>query len=145
MRFEGVFRDVPILSYGRPLYVLDTHSFYWYIKDPSRLSPAAEAVFRLAEAGGATLIAPAIIVAEIYYLTLKYGNPLLPSQLLADMDKAGIYLSELGRAQLEQIEHLGTVSDMHDRLIAADALVHKAPVVTRDPSIREAGNVSTIW
>lgn len=125
--------------------MLDTHSFYWYIKEPSRLSPAAEAVFRLAEAGGATLIVPAIVVAEIYYLTLKYGNPLSPSQLLADMDKAGIYLSELGRHQLAQMDHLGTISEMHDRLIAADALVHEAPVVTRDPSIRDAGTVPTIW
>ena len=34
---------------------------------------------------------------------------------------------------------------MHDRLIVAEALAHKASVITCDRAIAEAGVVPTVW
>lgn len=129
-----------------PTYVVDTHTLYWYFDHPHRLSPAADAVFRLAATGGAHIIVPAIVIAEFYYLTLKVGSSVLPSTLLDLISRsAELRFSELGQAQLEAMEQVTGVPEMHDRLIAAEALVHHAPVISRDMVLRRSGIVEVIW
>ena len=77
---------------------------------PDRLSIAASTVFQLAETGNATVVVPAIVVAEFYYLSVKLGSPLEPSALLEALDSvSGIELSELGRAQLERLDRFPEV------------------------------------
>ena len=60
-------------------FVVDTHALWWYLRSPERLTIAASAVFRLAETGNATIIVPAIAVAEFYFLSAKLGQPIPPS------------------------------------------------------------------
>ena len=131
---------------SRTRFVTDTHALWWYFRSPERLSAAASAVFQLAETGNAIVVVPAIVVAEFYYLSVKLGSPLEPSALLATLDSVGgIELSELGRAQLERLDRFPEVSEMHDRLIAAEADVIGAPVVTRDEALAASTGISTIW
>ena len=127
-------------------YVLDTHALWWYLTASRRLSAAASAVFRLAETGNATLIIPAITVAECYFLSVKLGRPLAPSTLMDAVEGVdGVELSDLGRAQLERLDELDEIPEMHDRLIAAESLAFNAPVVTRDELLTASSQVETIW
>ncbi len=129
-----------------PTYVVDTHTLYWYFDHPHRLSPAADAVFRLAATGGAHIIVPAIVVAEFYYLTLKVGPSVLPSTLLDLISRSAEFIfSELGQTQLEAMEQVTGVPEMHDRLIAAEALVHRAAIISRDTALRTSGVVEVVW
>ena len=129
-----------------PRFVVDTHTLYWFQKEASRLSAAAEAVFRLAGMGGAQIIVPAIVVAEFYYLTQKAGAPVTPSLLLSQIAGSREFVfSELGQAQLERMEEVAGVPEMHDRLIVAEALVHQAPIISRDEMLRVSGAVDVIW
>ncbi len=129
-----------------PVFVLDTHALYWYLRQPERLSVAADAIFRLAEAGGARLIVPAIAIAELYYLSLKVGHPVAPSAILdALKGVAAIEVSDLGEVQLRMLDLATDVPEMHDRLIAAEALSRNAPVVTRDQSLTRSTQVTTVW
>lgn len=131
---------------GLPVYVVDTHALFWYRRDSSQLSPAADAVFRFAATGEAYIIVPAIVVAELYYLTQKVGSPIPPSVLLADISQSREFVfSSLGSAQLEQIEAIQGVSEMHDRLIVAEAIVHDAPVISKDETLRQSGAAKVIW
>ena len=92
------------------------------------------------------MVVPAIVVAEFYYLSVKLGSPLGPSALLEALDSvSGIELSELGRAQLERLDRFPEVPEMHDRLIAAEADVLGAPVVTRDEVLAASDRVATVW
>lgn len=119
---------------------------WWYLRSPERLTAAASAVFRLAETGNATIIVPAIAVAELYFLSVKIGQPFVPSDLLdALASVSGIELSDLGRAQLEKLDLLQEIPEMHDRLIAAESFVRDAPVVTRDEALTTSHRVQTIW
>ena len=128
------------------IYVVDTHTLFWYFEYPHLLSPSADAIFRLAAVGGAQIIVPAIVVAEFYYLTQKAGNPVPPSEVLSDInDSREFVFSELGQAQLERMDEVAGVPEMHDRLIAAEALVHQAPVISRDEALRASGAVEIIW
>ena len=129
-----------------PTFVVDTHTLFWYFGHPHRLSPAADAVFRLAATGGAHIIVPAIVIAEFYYLTLKAGSPVLPSTVLDLISRSAEFIfSELGQTQLEAMEQVTGVPEMHDRLIAAEGLVHQAPIITRDTALRTSGIVKVVW
>lgn len=129
-----------------PVYVVDTHAFFWYRRDPRRLSAAADAVFRLADGGGAVIIVPAIVVAELFYLTQKLGRTMSPADIISDIHHSREFaFSELGQAQLEALESVDGVSEMHDRLIAAEALVHHAPIVSKDHVLRGNPKVEVIW
>ena len=127
-------------------FVVDTHALWWYLRSPERLTAAAAAVFRLAETGNATIIVPAIAVAEFYFLSAKLGQPIPPSDLLAALDAVGgIELSDLGRAQLERLDRFPEIPEMHDRLIAAEAAALDAPVVTRDETLTASVQIETVW
>ena len=127
-------------------FVADTHTLWWYLRSPEKLNAAASAVFRLAETGNATIVIPAIVVAEFYYLSLKLGQPFPPWRLMDMLSSAGwMVLSELGRAQLENLHRLPDVPEMHDRLIAAESMAFDAPVLTRDETLTASNQVETIW
>ncbi len=127
-------------------FVVDTHALWWYLRSPERLTPAASAVFRLAETGNATIVVPAIAIAEFYFLSAKLKQPIAPSTLLdALASVSGIEVSDLGRAQLERLDQFPDITEMHDRLIAAEAAALGAPVVTRDAILAASSQVETIW
>ena len=131
---------------SRSRFVAGTHALWWYFQSPERLSVAASAVFQLAETGNATVVVPAIVVAEFYHLSVRLGSPLEPSALLAALDSvSGIELSDLGRAQMERLGRFPEVPEMHDRLIAAESDALDAPVVTRDEALAAADLVATVW
>ena len=132
---------------GRPVkFVADTHALWWYLRSPERLPAAASAVFRLAETGNATIVVPAIAVAELYFLSVKLGQPFAPSRVLDALASVGaIELSDLGRAQLETLELLPGIPEMHDRLIAAESIALDAPVITRDATLAASTRIETVW
>ena len=127
-------------------FVVDTHALWWYLRSPERLTAAASTAFRLAETGNATIVVPAIAVAEFYFLSVKLGQPIAPARLLetlAAVDR--VELSDLGRAQLEFLDQFPEISEMHDRLIAAESMVLDAPVITRDSTLSASPQVETVW
>jgi PIN domain nuclease of toxin-antitoxin system len=131
---------------GLPVYVTDTHALFWYRQEPNKLSPAADAVFRLAYAGGASILVPAIVIAELYYLTQKIGAVQSPSDLLAGINGSREFVFlELGQADLENLEKVNDVPEMHDRLICAAALAHGAAIISKDATLQNSAAVQTIW
>ena len=133
-------------SHDFPRFVVDTNALWWYLKTPERLSPSADAIFRLAESGGAAIVVPAIVVAELYYLSQKARDPLSAAELMAMFDVSGSFIvADLGRTQLELLDRLPEIPEMHNRLIAAEAAALGSPVVTRDPDIAASPQVESIW
>jgi PIN domain nuclease of toxin-antitoxin system len=126
--------------------VVDTHAMYWYLKRPDRLSAPAETVFRLAVSGNANIVIPAIVVSELYYLFMKLGLQFHPEEFFETLDLHGnVSVSQLGRAQLEKLDIPDDVPEMHDRLIAAEAYLLNAPIITRDAAITNSRHTVTIW
>lgn len=137
---------VPMIDDNLPVYVTDTNPLFWYLSDASRLSPAADAVFRLAAAGQAHIMVPAIVLAEVLTLTQTVGQPIPAASLIENINKSTEFIfSPLGPEQLIGMEAVDPSLRMHDRLIAAEALAHKAPVITGDPSLRQTEAIESIW
>lgn len=131
---------------SQPRFVIDTHALWWYLEDPGLLSATARTIFRLGESAGAILVIPAIAVAEAYFVSVKLRKPLPPASLLdALADVRGLELPELGQAQLELLDRFPEIPEMHDRLIAADAVLRSAPLVTRDALLTASPQVETVW
>ena len=127
-------------------FVVDTHTLWWYLRASYRLSDEVAGIFRLAAAGSVTIIVPAIVVAEFYFLSVKEGQPTAPSVLFDDMESiGGVELSDLGRAQLDLLDRLPEIPEIHDRLIAAESIHRNAPLLTIDRLLNASPNIETIW
>lgn len=127
-------------------FVVDTHTLWWSMRSPQLLSDAATSVFQMAAAGDTTIVVPAIVVAELYFLSVKARQPLLPAILMADLDSGGwAELTALGRPQLAMLDQFPEIPDIHDRLIAAESVYRQAPLVTRDRLLIASPQVETIW
>ena len=127
-------------------FVLDTHSLRWYWYDPARLSPLANAAFRAMERGQAEGLIPALVIAEYNYLAGKLRDPMPVETILSIVDRAPAWrLEPLTRRHLLASDQLTAIPEMHDRLIAAVALVQNATLLTRDPQLHGHPLVRAVW
>jgi PIN domain nuclease of toxin-antitoxin system len=127
-------------------YVADTHSLLWYFLRPQRLGSAAKAAFGAVDAGSARLLVPVIVLAELVFVVeagqVRADLETLWRQLLAIPN---VEIVELSAARVYQLRELTAISDMHDRLIVAEAVARNAILITRDQAIVASGLVSTLW
>ena len=94
----------------------------------------------------ATLVVPAIVVAELYYVSVKERQPIIVSELMEDLaSRRWIEFSDLSRAQLEYLDRLPEIPEMHDRLIAAESILLGVPLLTRDRELVGSPQIETIW
>ena len=131
---------------SRTRYVVDTHALLWHLDSSERLSRTASDIFQKATSGEVTIVVPAIVVAELYYLSIKLGRHMTPSELMDAIRVArGFEFSDLGRTQLERLNTIEGIPEMHDRLIAAESLLLDAPVITRDRVFSNSSQIETVW
>lgn len=128
-----------------PSVAADTHAVLWYLEDDKRLTPAAGAALDAAQ----RILVPSICLVEIMYLVEKGRlHAAVMPRFLAELDNPAttfeLAVLDLGVIlSLEDISRLH-IPDLPDRVIAATALHHRVPLVTRDAKIRACG-IQTIW
>jgi predicted nucleic acid-binding protein len=106
----------------------------------------AKAAFDLMESGNATISIPGMVFAEVLYLS--------------EAQRIGISLADVSNylrrypnckehpldfAVIESASRITDIGDLHDRLIAATALLLKWPLITNDPVVQASTWVSTVW
>lgn len=130
--------------------VIDSHVLLWWLSSPASLSPAASQCFDMWESGAGEAL---ICGVSLWELEAKRVSGKLALQLSVES-----WLPEM--ASIPWMRLLGTTPeiwlkaaglgwdhrDPADRLIAATALGHGAPVVTKDRRFHDAGSpVRAIW
>ncbi|MBC8076166.1 MAG: type II toxin-antitoxin system VapC family toxin [Chloroflexales bacterium] len=129
--------------------VADTHAVIWYILADKRLSATARATIDTIGADGDQVAISSLSFAEMVFL-IERGRIDLTTldQTLELLDRSNSVFVE---APIDRIVVLAMrvidrtlVPELPDRLIAATALRHNVPVISRDRSIQASG-LATIW
>jgi PIN domain nuclease of toxin-antitoxin system len=128
------------------VYVADTHSLLWYLYDVPRLGSRAEAAFRAVSAGRATLLIPAIVLAEIVHTVERRRHDIDVDEALdkiAEADNFRVLPFDLEAARA--LIDLTGIPEMHDRMIVAAARDFDASLITRDETITASGLATVVW
>ncbi|MGF1504105.1 MAG: type II toxin-antitoxin system VapC family toxin [Anaerolineae bacterium] len=129
--------------------VADTHTAVWYLSSDNRLSTKARDFINNAIELGNTIGISAVTLVEMVYLVEK-GRiaPNQFTQLARELENADSMFVELP-VTMQTARSLSAVSaeqipDMPDRIIAAAALQHDIPIISRDGRIVHS-DMETIW
>ena len=125
--------------------LLDTHVFLWWVEGDRALPAKARAA--LADRGNECLIS----LVSAWELAIKAGLGKLKLALpvkryvVEHAAANGLRMLDIGMAHIGRVETLAPHhGDPFDRLLIAQALEEKLPVVTADPVFRKYG-VKRIW
>ena len=129
------------------LFCIDTHSLIWYAcGNTKKLGKKAFEILKKCEEKNTTveLIVPTLVVLEIFHFTLKR-----PDTKFADFLNA---LSSMNASIVPFDEHvlkacyrLPKKLDIHDRVIAATAIVYECPLVTKDEILKDLVLPKVVW
>lgn len=129
-------------------YVVDTVAFVRYLED--RLPSKADRVFEAAELGRSHLLLPQIALAEFLYIALKGRlkgpRPSLEIREVLDnlLASRSFTVSAMPALAWEVFPTL-KVAELHDRMIAAEALARGVPLLSNDPGFDRVDGLRTIW
>jgi PIN domain nuclease of toxin-antitoxin system len=126
--------------------VSDTHALYWYLTAGPTLGENARAALLAAEQGQALVYIPSIVIAELYYLNAKLGEPLNFAQEFQRLVSAGQFrFIDFRTIDVLRFDAHSAIPEMHDRIIVGVAHALGLPLLTRDQEILNSGVVQTIW
>lgn len=126
-------------------YVTDTMALVLFL-EKRKMPEAVRRIFENATAGAATIVIPAMVLAEIGYLAerKRIGCTLESVQALCQ-NFEHFSICPLDFPIVQTAFQIGDIPELHDRLIAATAAQLGFPLLTNDPVIRASARVRTFW
>ena len=118
-------------------FVTDTHSFLWYLQDHPRLGDSCKRLFDRASGDGQIII-PAIVLAELLYISRKKTLPLAFDKIMNFLEREKRFSTFPLTGDVIQKAIPFKSLEMHDALIVATALHLDLPLMTQDGEIQEA-------
>lgn len=130
------------------MVVCDTHALLFWAAQPERLSQAAASILE-AERESGNLACPDIVLWEIAMLATKRRIviPVSPADYIRDIVLA-LRLQVLPiTPEIAELSQSGLFQhgDPADRLIAATAMHHRAPLVSGDEKLAAIPGLRVIW
>jgi PIN domain nuclease of toxin-antitoxin system len=123
--------------------LLDTHVFLWALTDPDKLSPVARKTIASSELfWSAASVWETLIKVQVGKLPLPspVGDYLTSEMLANGVSVLPISLQHILRVEALEMFH----RDPFDRILIAQSIEEKMPLVTADPTI-ERYPVEMIW
>lgn len=130
-------------------YVIDTHALVWFLEGNSRLGTNAKAILSQPDS---QLVIPATVLAEAVWIVERGRTSIRNAQDVISAVEADprVVIYPLDRDVIEMTLSLSAINEMHDRQIAATALVlaskgDAVQVLTCDQNITASGLVTIVW
>lgn len=126
-------------------FVTDTMGLVLRI-ERRKLGPTAKSVFDSVESGDATVYVPALVFAEILYLSEKQRIDISLSEVADHLKQYPNYKEHpMSFAVIQSAAQITDIRELHDRLIAGTARLLDLDLVTNDPAIQASSFVRTVW
>lgn len=128
--------------------LIDTVALVRYLED--NLPREADAAFTAGERGKARLLLPAIALGEFYYVALRGRVTALESRAEVEeavqhiLGSSFIAISAMPAEGWDNFMRL-EVPELHDRMIAAEAIARGIPLISNDPAFKRVHDLSLIW
>ena len=111
-----------------------------------KLGATAKSIFEALEAGSATIHVPALVLAEILYLSEKKRITISLANVAAYFKRyPNCKEFPMNFAVVQAAGQISDVRELHDRLIAGAARSLRLDLITNDASIRASSFVKTVW
>ncbi|MFH1007641.1 MAG: PIN domain-containing protein [Candidatus Latescibacterota bacterium] len=126
-------------------FVTDTMGFVLRLEQ-RKLGPTAKGAFDSVERGNATVYVPALVFAEILYLSEK-------QRIMLTLQEVSDYLEQFPNCRAHPMDfaviqtsaQIADIRELHDRLIAGTARLLDLVLITNDPIIQASVFVKTAW
>ena len=126
-------------------YVADTMAVVLRLEH-RKLSSPAKTIFEQAEQEQAMIHIPALVFAEIMYLSEK-------RRIEINLNNVQDYLTQHSNIKEQPLnfdvvtitKQITDIYELHDRIIAGTALALNVPIITNDPVITASTFVQAIW
>ncbi|MBI1929797.1 PIN domain-containing protein [Candidatus Poribacteria bacterium] len=126
-------------------FVTDTMGLVLRI-ERRKLGPTVKSIFDSVESGNTTIYVPAMVIAEILYLSEK-------QRISISLSEVGDYLKQypnckeypMSFAVIQSAAQINDIGELHDRLIAGTARLLNLALITNDPIIQASAFVKTVW
>jgi predicted nucleic acid-binding protein len=111
-----------------------------------KLGLIAKSIFDSVESGNATVYVPALVFAEILYLSEKQRIS-ISLRTVSDYMKQYPNYKEypMSFVVIQSAAQITDIQELHDRLIAGTARSLNLDLITNDPTIRASTFVKTVW
>ncbi|MFQ5863689.1 MAG: type II toxin-antitoxin system VapC family toxin [bacterium] len=129
-----------------PHYTIDAHPLIWHFTNSTKLSPKAKECIEEIEQGKSAGIIPSIVMAESFYVASKKRinfdyNDLLDKIILSP----NYLLYPLDADILFKLGQMHPITELHDQIIVATALITESKLITKDKDIENSKVVDVIW
>ena len=129
----------------KPEFATDTMGLVLRL-ERRRLPQRVRQIFEKIEHGEGTLSIPAMVLAEIGYLSER-GR--IDTSLQEALSYCATYptvtVASLSEEILVQSFEIDDIPELHDRLIAGTAATIKIPLISNDPVITRSQHLTVIW
>lgn len=129
-------------------FILDTVGFVHYLED--NLPGSAASAVKQAEGGNGSVFLPQIALGEFIYITLKgrlnVSNPIgSVGQIIDQLNSSPTFsISSMPTDAWEIFIQL-KIPELHDRMIAAEALSRDIPLISSDSSFSAVKGLEIVW
>lgn len=126
-------------------YVADTVSLVLYLEN-RKTGAIAEQIYDSVENGTSIVHIPAMVFAEILYLSEKKRiTATLTDALNLTKKSVGFKILAINGEIIENAAQITDIPELHDRIIAASAKYLNLELITNDSKIQKSAFVQTIW
>ena len=126
--------------------VSDTHLLFWQLTATPRLGAKAKTAFDTVAAGDATIIVPVIVLADLYFLNEKAGQPVYFNATWRRLELSPQFvLAPMAPKDVLDFAVDVAVPEMHDRIVAGLARRLGVACLTRDEALIGSARIDTVW